>query len=160
MEFRAIIDERAEITFPSMLAASRWKAWKEGHRGTRILITEDIEERSSGQLRMYRAWLNRVCEQTGNDPDELHEFLIEKCAPTIISTIKGPKGAVEIEQEKRTSGGHKLSMDKLEMSEFMDRAAALTNFPLPTPEELEAMGYIHNYLWQNESQNQRPSGTR
>ncbi len=112
------------------------------HEGARILITEDKEERSNGQLRLYRAWLNNLCGQTGNDPDEIHEWLIEKCAPVIVSIIKGPKDSVEVEQKKRTSGGHRLSMDKLEMHEFLERCAQLTGYPLPTPEELDAMGYL------------------
>lgn len=142
MEFHGKIEGgKISLRPPVALAFANWRTANEG---ARIVISEEVEERSGGQLRMYRAWLNRLCEQTGNDPDELHEFLIEKCAPFIVSTIKGPKGSVEIEQKKRTSGGTKLSMDKLEMSEFMERCAALTQFPLPTPEELEALGYIHN----------------
>jgi hypothetical protein len=43
---------------------------------------------------------------------------------------------------KRTSGGHKLSMNKAEMSEYMVRCAQLTGYPLPTEEELSAMGYV------------------
>jgi hypothetical protein len=99
-------------------------------------------DRTLPQLGMYRAWLNACASQTGNDPEELHEFLIEKLAPRAVMTIKGRKGEYEIERPKRTSGGHQLSMDKLEMGEFMDRAAALTDFPLPTEEELRAMGYL------------------
>jgi hypothetical protein len=144
MPFRATINERAEIIFPSMSAATKWQAWKEMHPNALIVLDEFKEDHSGNQLRLYRAWLNRLCEQTGNDPDELHEFLILKCAPVVVSTIKGSKGAVEIEQKKRTSGGHKLSMDKLEMTEFMQRCAALTQFSLPTEEELISMGYIPN----------------
>lgn len=69
-----------------------------------------------------------------------HEFLPEKCAPRRLVTIKGPKGSTEVEQIVRSS-----DMSKQEMSEFMDKCAALTGYPLPTPEELEAMGYISNH---------------
>lgn len=142
MEFHGVIQD-GKISFTQTVALAFAK-FRTSHEGWRFVITDDVEERSTGQLRMYRAWLNSVCQQTGNDPDELHEFLIAKCAPTVVSIIKGRKGSVEIEQKKRTSGGHRLSMDKLEMSEFMERCAALTGYPLPTQEELETMGYIHN----------------
>jgi hypothetical protein len=36
-------------------------------------------------------------------------------------------------------------MDKQQMGEYMEKCAALTGCPLPTKEELEAMGYISNY---------------
>jgi hypothetical protein len=40
----------------------------------------------------------------------LHEFLLDKCAPRIVVTIKGRDGrSVDVEQTKRTSG-HRLSM--------------------------------------------------
>ena len=94
------------------------------------------------ELRMYRAWLANVAAHTGNDENELHEFLLEKCAPRIVSTIAGPKGTVEVEQVKRTSGGTKLTMDKVEMSEYMAKCAQLTGYSLPTEEELLAMGYL------------------
>ena len=68
----------------------------------------------------------------------------EKCALRAVVTIKGKTRTVEVEQIKRTSGGHSLSMDKLEMTAYMDKCAQITSHPLPTPEELEAMGYIHN----------------
>ncbi len=46
---------------------------------------------------------------------------------------------------KRTHGGDKNTMTKDEMSEYMDRAAELTGYPLPTEEELQAMGYVLNH---------------
>jgi hypothetical protein len=33
-------------------------------------------------------------------------------------------------------------MTKDEMSEFLDKCAAFTGYPLPTPEELEVLGYL------------------
>ncbi|MBM7488093.1 hypothetical protein ACVWWI_006356 [Bradyrhizobium sp. USDA 3686] len=48
---------------------------------------------------------------------------------------------MEIERKKCTSGGTSLTMDKAEMAEFMRKAAMLTGYPLPTEEELAAMGY-------------------
>lgn len=144
MPFRAKID-KGELCFPSIRASIAWRGWMEGHEGAFVEITEVKAERSSSTLRMYRAWLSNVAAQSGNDPEELHEFLLKKCASRVVVKIKGPKGEFEIEQKKRTSGGHSLSMNQEEMSDFMARCAALTGYPLPTKEELEAMGYISNY---------------
>jgi hypothetical protein len=58
--------------------------------------------------------------------------------------VKGPKKTIEVERKKRTSGGHTLTMNKTEMAEYMEKCAVLTGYPLPTTEELMAMGYIPN----------------
>lgn len=99
-------------------------------------------DRSLSQLRMYRVWLKQAADQTGNNEEELHEFLLDKCAPKVVVTIKGKANTHEITKSKRTSGGHSLSMTKLEMGEYLDKCAALTECPLPTKQELEAMGYV------------------
>jgi hypothetical protein len=100
------------------------------------------KERSLSQLGMYRVWLSHVASDTGNDDEALHEYLLDKCAPAVVVDIHGPKGTVQITKKKRTSGGHSLSMNKHEMGEFMEKVAILTGHPLPTPEELQALGYL------------------
>lgn len=101
--------------------------------------------RSLSQLGMYRVWLKATANSTGNGEEALHEFLLGKCAPRVVISIHGKKGIAEVEKYKRTSGGHELSMNKTEMGEYMDACAEITGYPLPTREELEAMGYILNY---------------
>jgi hypothetical protein len=94
------------------------------------------------QLGMDRAWLSNVAQHTGKDEEELHEFLLDKCAPRVVVKINGKRSAVEIERAKRTSGGYSRSMSKTEMSEYMEKAAVLTGYSMPTPAELLAMGYL------------------
>lgn len=144
MPFRAYI-EKGNLTFPSVRASIRWQVWKEAHDGARVIIHEDKDDRSLSTLRMYRAWLSNVAANSGNNEEELHEFLLDRCALRTVVKIKGPKGEIEVEQKKRTSGGHSLSMNQEEMSEYMNRCAELTGYPLPTKEELEAMGYVSSY---------------
>ena len=141
--FRAVI-RNGNIVLPPRLIE-----WAAAHDGAHLQIEHVKPERSISQLRCYRAWLSTVAEQTGNDEEALHEFLLDRCGPRAVVTIKGPEGAVEIERTKRTSGGHTLSMSKAEMVEYMNRCAAFTGYPLPTDEELEAMGYV-----------MKPSGTK
>ncbi len=141
--FRAKLS-RGTIDFATPAAALKFQEWKNANDGRWITIDIEKQERTLSELRMYRAWLSNVADHTGNDEDELHEFLIEKCAPTVVMKIKGRKGSVEVERKKRTSGGTSLTMDKAEMAEFMQKAALLTGYPLPTEEELAAMGYAPN----------------
>jgi hypothetical protein len=129
------------VEFTTPAVALNFAKFKREHEGAKIVIEEEKPERSLSELRMYRAWLRNVAEHSGNDEDKLHEFLIDRCAPVAVIAIKGKKGQVEIERKKRTSGGTSLTMDKQEMAEFMRKCAALTGYPLPTEEELRAMGY-------------------
>lgn len=103
-----------------------------------------VPERSLSQLKRYRAWLTITAEATGNDTEALHEFLLDKLAPRVVTKICGKKGCIEKTQKKRTSGGHALSMSKPEMVEYCDKAATLTGYRFPTDKELEAMGYVLN----------------
>ena len=139
--FRARIKD-SSIDFNSPAAAIRFQEWKAMHEGRRITIELEKEDRSTSQLRFYWAWLSNVAAHTGNDENELHEFLLDKCAPRIVSKIAGPKGTAEVEQTKRTSGGHRLSMSKDEMAAYMERCAQLTGYPLPTEEDLMKLGYM------------------
>lgn len=104
-----------------------------------------VKSRSLSQLGMYRVWLTEIASKTGNDTEELHEFLLHKLSPRIVVSIRGKRGTVEHEHYKRTSGGHSLSMNSIEMGEYMDSCARITGYPLPTREELEAMGYVLAY---------------
>ena len=137
--FRATIKD-GRLHFGPII--QRLEEWAGAHEGAHLVLTEDKPERSLSELRMYRAWLSGVAAQTGNDEEELHAFLLDRCAPRVVVKIKGAKGEIEVEQVKRTSGGHSLSMNKTEMSEYMARCAQLTGYPLPTEEDLLAMGYL------------------
>ena len=141
MPFRAKIVS-GSLDFGTGAANSRFQEWKREHEGAHVLIEHIKPERSVSQLRFYRAWLDNMCAHTGNLTEEMHEWLLKKCAPRIVVTIVGPKGKIEDETVKRTHGADKLTMTKDEMSEYLDKCAALTGYPLPTPEELEAMGYL------------------
>lgn len=144
MPFRAKIVD-GSLDFGSGPAALRFQQWKRDHENAHVLIEQIKPERSVSQLRLYRAWLDNMCTHTGNNAEEMHNWLIKQCAPQIVVKITGPKGFVEDVQYKRTHGGDSSCMTKDEMNEYMDKCAALTGYPLPTPEELEALGYILNY---------------
>ena len=128
------------MTMNGPLLQRRLEEWLVKMDG-RVIEVKAVEPgRSISQNKMYRAWLDSTATHTGNNAEELHEFLLQKCAPRHFVTIKGARGQMEVEQLKRSR-----DMSKEEMSDFMDKCAALTGYPLPTPEELEAMEYISNH---------------
>lgn len=132
---------RARITDGRPTFPARFPQFCNDHEGRWLRIELEEPVRSLSQLRMYRAWLKHVAEHSGNNESDLHEFLLDRCAPVTIVRIMGPKGSIEREQHKRTGSDHNC-MNKAEMVEYMDKCAALTGYPLPTPEELIAMGYL------------------
>jgi hypothetical protein len=103
-------------------------------------LVPHVASKSMGQLRMYRAWLDNTAQHTGNDPEALHEILLESCAPRQGVTVKRRDGTTY----EKEFVAHSSRMDKLEMSEYMDRCAVFTGYSLPTEEELQAMGSIRN----------------
>lgn len=112
----------------------------ERNKGRWVDITAREPKRTLSQNAMYWAWLHAMCEQTGNESAEnMHEFLLQTLSPIVIRTIRGKTGAHEVKGHLRSS-----EMTKLQMSEYMEKCAVYTNFPLPTKEELARMGYISN----------------
>src|SRR5438132_8097494 len=126
---------RAHVENGRVVLPPRLQEWAKVHNGAFLSIEHVKAERSPSQLRMYRAWLHKVADETGNDEEELHEFLLDRCAPRVVVTIRGSRGSVDIERTKRTSGNHSLSMTKAEMEFYMDKCATLTGVSLPTDEE-------------------------
>lgn len=127
---------RARITDGTPQFPARFSDFCKDHEGRWLRIELEEPVRSLSQNSMFHAWLDHVADQTGNNAQELKEFLIHRLAPRVIATIKG-KRVVEVEQIKRTS-----DMTKAEMTDFMDKCAALTGYPLPTEEQLIEMGYL------------------
>jgi hypothetical protein len=132
MIFRArIVDGKPTFGNPA-----RFNEFCKEREGSWLRIELEEPLRSISQVKMYRAWLDNVADHTGNNAEELHEYLLHTLAPRIVVTIRG-KQPFEVEQIKRTS-----AMSKAEMGEYMEKCCAHTGYPLPTAEELLAMGYL------------------
>lgn len=87
------------------------------------------KKRSLNQNAMYWKWLGIVADETGNDPDELHEFFKGKyLVPTIIQV-----------GDDRMLYRSTTKLDTVEMSAFMDKVYAFVTAELgillPIPED-------------------------
>lgn len=112
----------------------------ERNKGKWVDISAREAKRTVNQNSMYRAWLDNMCDHTGNpSTDDMHEFLLAKLAPKKTTKISGKKGAHEVTRPMRTH-----EMNKMQMSEFMEKCAVYTDYPLPTQEELAKMGYLQH----------------
>lgn len=81
-------------------------------------------QRTSSQNNFYWFYLGLISQDTGDDPNSLHEYFRRMLIPPTFITARG----VEIKIPKSTT---KLS--KLEFGEYMDRVSALTGIEIPNP---------------------------
>jgi hypothetical protein len=98
-------------------------------RPWRVTVIRYVKTRSNPQLALYWMWLKTIADDTGNDTEDLHDFMKKRfLAPSVIE-IAG-------EQHMRWSTG-KLST--AEMSSYMERVLAFAESDLgiilPVPEE-------------------------
>jgi hypothetical protein len=100
------------------------------HPKTIFRLEPVISTRTMAQNRFYWMYLEIICRETGNDPDDLHEFLKQKLLIPEIVTIKGRNGEYEVKKYKSTT-----KMNKLEFGEYMEKINALTQVPIPNTEE-------------------------
>lgn len=97
-------------------------------RPLEIEIRQHRKKRSLSQNALYWKWLGIIGMETGNDPDDLHEFFKRHYAEPHQVSVKGEDFAVY--------STAKMSTD--EMSAYMDRVftfAAHEGIILPTPED-------------------------
>ena len=125
--------------FGSDANKARFMDWCKEHEGAKLRIEEPKATRTLDQNGLYWAWLENVAAHTGNDAEDLHELLKLKLLPRRFITVKGNKKAHNLQVPKSTR-----QLSKTEFGEYLDKCAAFTGYPLPTPEQLEAMGYIRN----------------
>jgi hypothetical protein len=132
MPFRAKIIS-GSLDFGTSAAALRFQEWKREHEGARLVIEEEKETRSVSANRYYWAYLEIIARETGDNADDLHEFLKRKLLPPRFIKVRGE----ELRVPSSTS-----DLDKLQFTDYLDKIAALTGVPLPNAEDA---GYLPNY---------------
>lgn len=129
--FRATIKD-ASIYFPTLHASARWQEWMEAHEGARIVIEEEKPVRSHSQNAYYWVYLGVIERETGNNANDLHEYFKRVLLPPVHKTVLGK----EIKLPASTT-----DLDKSDFTIYLDKICALTNVPIPNPEDA---GYISN----------------
>ena len=107
------------------------------HPHTKFHLTPIENKRTLSQNSFYWVYLSVISRETGNEPDDLHEYFKQKLLPRKIVKIKGKKGEYEFEKIKSTT-----ELSKSEFGEYMEKICAITSVPIPNPEDA---GYISNY---------------
>lgn len=114
----------------------RWKQFVQDNNGKTVRIELPKSTRSHSQNNYYWFYLGVIERETGNNADDLHHFFKEKLLPKREVVVKG-KNQHSIMVPRSTT-----SLSKVEFGEYLDKIAAITNVPLPNPEEA---GFITNY---------------
>lgn len=97
-------------------------------RPLEVLIQQHRPRRSLSQNALYWKWLGIISVETGNDPDDLHEFFKREYAEPRSVSVKGEDFSVY--------STAKMSVE--DMSKYMERVftfAAHEGIVLPVPEE-------------------------
>lgn len=102
-----------------------------GHR-IQFEIDKRKTKRSRSQNSYYWMYLGVIAQETGDEADDLHEFLKRKLLPPVFKMIRGE----EVRLPASTT-----DLSKADFSDYMDKIAALTGVPIPDP---VAAGYISN----------------
>lgn len=108
---------------------ARFKEFCQKNEGKVLYIEKPELKRSLRQNAFYWFYLSIIAGETGNDPEDLHEFLKTKLLPKKIIKIKGRKGVYDVVKYKSTT-----ELSKLEFGEYMERICVLTEVPIPDPE--------------------------
>lgn len=103
------------------------------HEGRKVTVQLEKKVRSRSQNAYYWVYLGVIARETGDNADDLHEFLKRKLLAPVFKTILGK----EVKLPRSTT-----DLEKWEFGEYLEKICALTNVPLPDP---EAAGYISNY---------------
>lgn len=136
--FIAIVKNGA-LHWGSPYNVARLNDWMKRNEGAKLKLEKQQPIRSLTQNAFYWVWLAKVELETGNQTEDMHVYLKSKFLPKRLVKIKGKEGEHTV-----MSDGTTTKLSKLEFGEYLDKCAAHVGIPLPTREEIEAMGYLPN----------------
>lgn len=87
-------------------------------------------KRSMSQNALYWLYLEIISNETGNYPEDLHEFFKRKFLPRKIVKIQGKNKTFDLEKIKSTT-----KLDKTEFGEYLKKIESLTGVPIPDTEK-------------------------
>lgn len=136
--FLATIQD-GKVIFGSDYNTARFREWCKEREGKRITIDQIVPKRSLSQNAFYWAWLGKVQQETGNDAEEMHEYLKSKFLPRKLVQIRGKTATHDVEIVTSTT-----KLNKSDFTEYLMKCEQHTGVPLPTDEEIAEMGYVRN----------------
>ncbi len=105
----------------------------EKNEGKKVVMSVPKVLRSGAQNNYLWFYYGVISQETGSDPDDIHEWAKRKFLPARFITVNG---------EELRIPGTTTGLTKLEFGEFLEKLCAATEIPLPDP---ALAGYISNY---------------
>lgn len=107
----------------------RFRQCLKENEGVDFRIEKLISTRSMSQNSLYHLFLDVICKETGNDHNNLHEYLKrELLPPKFIKILINGK---EVERKIPAST---TELNKTDFGDYMDKISSLTNVPIPDTE--------------------------
>jgi len=91
-----------------------------------ILIDKIRSNRTLDQNRFYWFYLSIIAKETGDNPNDLHEYFKRRLLPPRFVKVLGRTIRLPATTTK---------LSKSEFAEYLDKICALTNIPIPDTEE-------------------------
>ena len=126
-----------ELDFGSESNLARWHEFLKNNEGKVIQIDKQRPIRTLTQNAFYWAWLEKVELETGNQSEDMHEYGKATFLPKRLIKVKGKHGEYTVQ-----TLGSTTKLNKLEFGEYLDKFSAHVEIPLPSIEEIKAMGYL------------------
>ncbi|MBV9825190.1 MAG: hypothetical protein JO001_05905 [Alphaproteobacteria bacterium] len=121
-----------QLDFGSDFNQQRLRLYLSDHEGKQLRLDEIKTVRSLSQNRYYWVYLGIIERETGNNADDLHEYLKRKLLPPRFVEVLGQ----EIRLPASTTG-----LSKADFGDYLDKIASLSGVPLPDP---QLAGYLQH----------------
>lgn len=124
--------EDGGLDFGSDINRARLKEHLKEHAGKNYRLEYVQPKRSLSQNNYYWMYLELIARETGNHKNALHKVFSEEFLPKRTEVIYG---------KPRTFTKSTTKLTKVEFGEYLDQICAMSNVPLPDPQEA---GFISN----------------
>lgn len=121
-----------KLSFSTDFHKALFNDFLKDNEGKVIQVTRYIPIRTSTQNRFYWAYLSLIETETGNNANDLHEYFKRTLLPPKWIKVLGK----EIKIPNTTT-----ELTKIEFGEYLDKIAAECNVPIPSEEDIVALGY-------------------
>ena len=117
------------MTWGTVFNHQRFRQCLRENEGKEFRIEPLISTRSMSQNALYHLYLDVICRETGNDHNNLHEYLKRELLPPKFIKVK--IGDKEVERKIPAST---TELTKTDFGNYMDKISALTNVEIPNTE--------------------------
>ena len=124
------IAKEGKMSWETVYNHERFLADLRQNEGRAYRIEPLISTRSMSQNSLYHLFLDVICRETGNDHNNLHEYLKRELLPPKFIKVKIGKelNAKEIERKIPAST---IDLTKLQFVDYMDKISALVGVQIP-----------------------------